>query len=192
MRPAAILSPMTVALKEWDAQVQALMRGEVALILRKGGIREIRRGFDVSHEAFWLYPTYLHQNDAELRAPFAARLRPDPQPGSVVLPAWARVAGVWRIEQLERALALEPLQALSAQAITSRFQYRDKPWLHALLLRVYPQAQAPRLPETRAMLGCVSWVPLEEGLPEPDTGGAPATDEARLAELTARIEDALA
>ena len=181
---------ITYALKEWDAQVQALMRGEVALTLRKGGIREIRKGFDVSHEAFWLYPTYLHQNAAELRPGYADRLRPDPQPGTVRFPAWAEVAGVWRIESLERALALEPLQALSAQAITSRFKYRDKPWIHALLLRVYPQTEAPSLPETREMLGCVSWVPFESGLPEPELGG-PVLPEARLDALKAQVEAAL-
>ncbi len=181
----------TYALKEWDAQVQALMRGEVSLVLRKGGIREIRKGFDVNHEAFWLYPTYLHQNAAELRPPFAAALRPDPDPGTVHFPAWAEVAGVWRIESLDRALALEPLQALSEKAITSRFNYRDKPWIHALLLRVYPQPSVPALPETREMLGCVSWVPFEADLNTPPSLGAPATPEERLKELKAQVDAAL-
>lgn len=178
------------ALKEWDAQVQALLRGEVALVLRKGGIREIRKGFEVTHERFLLYPTYLHQNAAELRAEFQSNLHPDPQPGTVHFPALAEVAGVWKVEDLGRALALEPLQALSAQAITSRFRYKDKPWLHAVLLRVKPLSAPFERVETREMLGCVSWVPLDDVDAEVQTGPAVLGDDT-LADIRAQVEAAV-
>ena len=71
------------ALKEWDAQCQALASGQVAVILRKGGIMEARGDFEAEHRAFLLYPTFLHQNPAELRSEFKALLRPDPAPGHI-------------------------------------------------------------------------------------------------------------
>lgn len=148
------------ALKEWDAQVQALTSGRTALLLRKGGILETHAGFEVEHREFLLYPTFLHQNPQELRTEFQPLLRPDPRPGVVELPALARVVGVWRVEDLARAQALEGLQALDAQAIARRFQYRNRPWLHAVLLEVSRFAAPLRLTETPEMLGCVSWVPL--------------------------------
>ena len=130
------------ALKEWDAQCRALTLGYSALLLRKGGILETHEGFEVEHRRFLLYPTFLHQNAGELRPDFLPLLRPDPAPGTLTLPALAEVVQVWKVENLERALALEPYQALNAGAIERRFRYRNRPWLHALLLRVSPAAAA--------------------------------------------------
>lgn len=168
------------ALKEWDAQVQALARGDVALVLRKGGIMETHEGFEVEHRSFFLYPTFLHQNPAEVRDEFAGLLRPDPSPGTVVFPAFARVVDVWRIEDLDRALSLQEAQVLNADAIRRRFHYRNRPWLHVLLLDVVRLGAPSALPETPEMLGCVSWVPLADAL---EAAGEHATPNERLEAL---------
>ncbi|MBB5234893.1 DUF1802 family protein [Deinococcus budaensis] len=181
------MTPST-ALKEWDTQCQALTSGTSALLIRKGGIMETHAGFEVEHRAFYLYPTFLHQNPAELRPEFAALLRDDPQPGRIVLPALAEVVAVHKVESLERALALEPHQALTAGAIERRFHYRGRPWVHALLLRVRPLARPAVLEETPEMLGCVSWVPLAEVTAEAQ---APVLPEARLEQLREEIERAV-
>src|SRR3954468_17227066 len=52
---------MPIAFKEWAVTVRALAEGEQLLTLRKGGIREADRHFDVEHERFFLYPTFDHQ-----------------------------------------------------------------------------------------------------------------------------------
>ena len=169
------------ALKEWDVQVQALTRGQTAVILRKGGIMETHGGFEVERRDFLLYPTFLHQNASELRPGFAGLLRPDPAPGQIVLPARAEVQDVYKIESLEKALALEDMQALTAGAIERRFQYRNRPWLHALVLRIWPLAEPTALSETPEMLGCVSWVALE-GLPTLEMS-APVMPEAEFERL---------
>ncbi|CAM3260899.1 DUF1802 domain-containing protein [Deinococcus saxicola] len=150
------------ALKEWDAQCQLLTTGRVSVLLRKGGIMETHDGFEVEHRQFLLYPTFLHQNAAELQADYTELLRPDPTPGQIVLPALAEVVAVQKVESLEAALRLEPLQALTAGAIERRFHYRNRPWIHALLLRVRPLSAPLTLTETPDLLGCVSWVPLGE------------------------------
>jgi len=156
------------ALKEWDSQVQALVSGNTALILRKGGIIETRDQFELEHRSFWLYPTFLHQNPLELRQEFLAYLRPSPQFGQVCIPAYAEVVKVWKIESLERVLSLEPYQPLTKGSIEARFKYRDKPWIHALLLKVYPLEHEICLPETEGYLGCVSWVPLGQSFQKPE------------------------
>lgn len=176
------------ALKEWDTQCQALTSGTSALLIRKGGIMETHAGFEVEHRSFSLYPTFLHQNPAELRPEFAGLLRDDPQPGRIVLPALAQVVAVHKVESLERALALEPYQALTAGAIERRFHYRNRPWVHALLLRVRPLAQPLVLEETPEMLGCVSWVPLPDFTAE---AGAPVLPEGELERLRAEVEGAV-
>lgn len=172
------------ALKEWDTQCQALVAGQSALLIRKGGIMETHDGFEVEHRRFLLYPTFLHQNPAELRPEFAGLLRDDPRPGQIVLPALAEVVAVHRVESLEAALALEPYQALTVGAIERRFHYRNRPWVHALLLRVRPLREPLVLDETPEMLGCVSWVPLGDVTVE---AGAPALPDSELDRLSAEI-----
>jgi len=152
------------ALKEWDVQCQALVAGGVAVVVRKGGIMETHAGFEVEHRRFLLYPTFLHQNPVEVRGEFQALLRPDPAPGVLTLPALAEVVEVYRVESLERAVQLEPFQVLTAEAIERRFAYRNRPWVHAVLVRVSPLVPPLVLEETPEMLGCVSWVPLPGGV----------------------------
>lgn len=152
------------ALKEWDVQIQALETGQTALVIRKGGIVEARGEFEVEHREFWLYPTFLHQNPGELRSPFSSLLRADPAPGQVSIRAFARVERVWKLEELAMIRALEPHQCLTAEALERKFHYRNKPWVHALLLRVYKLEPARTITESKLQRGCVSWVPLEQAI----------------------------
>ena len=54
---------MPVAFKEWAVTVRALAEGEQLLTLRKGGIREENRHFEIEHDRFFLYPTFDHQRN---------------------------------------------------------------------------------------------------------------------------------
>jgi hypothetical protein len=153
------------ALKEWDAQIQALETGQTALVIRKGGIVEARGEFEVEHREFWLYPTFLHQNPGELSSEFSSLLRPDLNPGQVSIRAFARVERVWKLENLETIKALEPHQCLNSAALERKFHYRNKPWVHALLLCVYKLEPAQTITESELQRGCVSWVPLEQEIP---------------------------
>ena len=156
-----------VALKEWDAQVSALLEGRTAVLVRKGGIFEQRDGFQVQRGSFWLYPTFLHQNAGELNPAYQAGLRPDPMPGQVALDAYATVAGVLKLENLASARSLESVQALNSDSLERRFNYKNRPVLHALLLRVYRTAPQIVL-ETPAIRGCVSWIDLAPVVPVTD------------------------
>ena len=52
---------MPIAFKEWAVTVRALAEGEQLLTLRKGGIREPEKHFQLEHDRFFLYPTFDHQ-----------------------------------------------------------------------------------------------------------------------------------
>ena len=62
------------ALKEWAVLVDAMKRGEIVAMVRKGGIREQRAGFSVRHDRFLLYPTFFHEKANELAPRYAASL----------------------------------------------------------------------------------------------------------------------
>src|ERR1700759_924156 len=107
---------MPIALKEWAVTVRALAEGEQLLTLRKVGIREENKHFELEHEQFFLYPTFDHQrNDLvreshhpELRRALEEGVWPDggppsraptmdggiPQPDRVRIRAWAEVAAI--------------------------------------------------------------------------------------------------
>jgi hypothetical protein len=158
---------MNTALKEWDAVTRAALEGRTALLVRKGGILEQREGFSVEHGSFWLYPTFLHQNPGELRLEHHDLLRDNPEPNQIRLEAFCTVERVWKIETLETARSLETFNALTADALERRFKYKNKPWVHAILLRVH-RAEPHVILETPAYAGCTSWVPLQEDVPVVD------------------------
>ena len=66
---------MPVAFKEWAVTVRALAEGEQLLTLRKGGIREENKHFEIEHDRFFLYPTFDHQRNDLVRDVAPARAR---------------------------------------------------------------------------------------------------------------------
>src|SRR5258708_28299271 len=85
-----------VGVKEWGVICRELGEGRQFIVLRKGGIREPARGFNVEHSEFFLFPTYVHQNEDELidaaRAGLPEVARSAPPGGLLHLDLYARVA----------------------------------------------------------------------------------------------------
>ncbi len=162
------MSTCQVALKEWAVVVDALLRGEHALLLRKGGIMERRDGFQVEHKSFFLFPTYLHQTGANLAGALRGRLPKveamRPMTNVVFLTAFARVELAQWTDDLSLLQRLDGLHALTASAVEERFRYGDRPGLWALLLRVYRLRTPCEIPDRPEYAGCRSWVPLAEPL----------------------------
>ena len=61
---------MVTACKEWAVIVHALLEGEQIIDVRKGGLREEGRHFDLQSTRFWLYPTAEHQKPELLKEPY--------------------------------------------------------------------------------------------------------------------------
>src|SRR6201989_3223066 len=106
--------PMPISFKEWAVTVRALAEGEQLVTLRKGGLRDDRKHFELDHDRFFLYPTFEHRRNDVVRASHQPELRraleegvwPDgepsahaltrdggiPQPERGRLRAWAQIA----------------------------------------------------------------------------------------------------
>ena len=67
---------MPIAFKEWAVTVRALAEGEQLLTLRKGGIREPDKHFQLEHDRFFLYPTFDHQRTDLVRESHRPELSP--------------------------------------------------------------------------------------------------------------------
>lgn len=153
------------ALKEWAVLADALGRGDIIAMVRKGGIREQRAGFSVRHSRFLLYPTFFHEKNTELaprfRAQLAASKERRPAEGTIRLELVAQAAAVWRVTELELLRGIGEEHGLAWEAVESRFRYRNQPVVHVVALRVSRLASPVELPEIRRYQGCVSWVQLD-------------------------------
>jgi hypothetical protein len=191
--PVNARDPERVALKEWAVLVDAMARGDLIAMIRKGGIRENRAGFDVRHDRFLLYPTYFHEKIGELAPRFhpaldaAHALRPTN--GMIQLRHVAMVAAVWPVTELDRLRGIGSEHGLAWEAVESRFRYRDDPRVHVIAARIATLPSAVTLPEARRYLGCVSWVKLDEDV---DVAGAvPVLDDAAFATRLHALASAL-
>jgi hypothetical protein len=177
------------AFKEWAVICKALAQGKQALLLRKGGIAEEGGQFTLAQTRFWLYPTYVHQQQRGVRAealPFLEQAEAErPPPGIVRLSHFAEVQGVYHVRALTPALLLGHLHYWSAEVVEKRFHYQG-PGLYVLPVRVWKAAEEFELTERPQYRGCKSWVELEQALPT--EGATPVLGEQALEDLREALD----
>lgn len=178
---------MPTALKEWAVTVRALAEGEQLLTLRKGGIREENKHFEVVGEKFFLYPTFEHQQAGLVReshvpelkraledgvwnppAPTARMMEagvPVAQPVSVRLRAWAEVAASYKVTASNVVKELSPFHVWTPDYAIKRFDWKPSHPLHVLLLRTYRIPRPVTIRVTEDFLGCKSWIDVTRDLP---------------------------
>jgi hypothetical protein len=161
-----ILQATNAALKEWAIVCHALADGRQTLLIRKGGIQEIKDGFEVTHRNFWLFPTYVHQKVTDLvptvHEDFRVVQAAEPPPGTLSICLYATVEDVVRVADLDRLRGLADQHILSWDCVAGRFHYRNKPGVHVLVVRVYRRPEPLLLPQKAWYDGCVSWVDLDQ------------------------------
>lgn len=160
-------SVSTVAFKEWAAVVKALASGEQILILRKGGIHERGKKFDVRHDTFLLFPTYEHQNAQDLN-PRGQKLLEEilskesgRDPSKLEIGYFASVEESFWIRDFQKLLTLSPFHVWSEQALRNRFEWGEKKGLYALVVRVWRLPEKQTVRNLPAYGGCRSWVELD-------------------------------
>jgi len=170
-----------------------MARGEIVAMVRKGGIRERRAGFEVRHERFLLYPTYFHENRNEL----AERLRPAlddsharrPPPGVIRIAHLAEAVAVWNVTDATLLPPIADLHGLAAGAVESRFNYRGIPGVRIVATRLLALPAVVEVPEARRYEGCVSWLELDADI---DVAGArPVLPAGTFDERVKRLESLL-
>ncbi|WP_031744309.1 DUF1802 family protein [Mycobacterium tuberculosis] len=180
---------MTPALKEWSAAVHALLDGRQTVLLRKGGIGEKR--FEVAAHEFLLFPTVAHSHAERVRPEHRDLLGPaaaDSTDECVLLLAAAKVVAALPVNRPEGLDAIEDLHIWTAESVRAdRLDFRPKHKLAVLVVCAIPLAEPVRLARRPEYGGCTSWVQL----PVTPTLAAPVHDEAALAEVAARVREAV-
>jgi hypothetical protein len=188
-RPDALPESCAVAFKEWAGVCRALASGRQSLILRKGGVLEGPGGFAPEHDAFWLYPTHVHEAGQGLKAGSNGPGPSPSEPGRVELGALAVVEFVGYVDRPELLDDLADLHAWTEETVLRRFHYR-RPGLWVLGVRVYRRPEPWSIEPTPAQAGCKSWVPLDD--PLPTSSLAAVLSEAEHARAMDRLRSAVA
>jgi hypothetical protein len=157
------LNSLRHALKEWAIAVRALERGETALVVRKGGIRE--KAFAVPQMRFLLLPGYEHQRPELLKEEYRGLMDRIPDladDGPLRFSSFAEVESAYEISEAEELSALDPHHMWTPEYAESRFKWRPKKPLTVLVLRTYLLPRAVELPYRDEYGGCRSWIELQE------------------------------
>lgn len=176
------------ALKEWSIAIDALVQGQTILLLRKGGIREKDKHFAVPHQRVWLYPTHEHQKPHLLKPQWAKQVtKVDPgwHPTQVTIKAWADIAQVWTVRNLNTVEALQPFHIWNGQFVTERFRWKPNQPLHLLLLRVYGLKAPIQIDWQSDYGGCRSWLDLK--VPIDELPSAPVLDQTAWVNIEQKI-----
>lgn len=190
------MTPSLPALKEWSAAIHALLAGKQTVLLRKGGIGEKRFEVALADPAaeFLLFPTVAHSHTDRVRPQYrdlVAAAAGDSTESRVMLRAAARLVAALPVNRPEGLAAIEDLHIWTAESVRAdRLDFRPKHRLTVLVVQVAPITPV-HITRTAAHAGCTSWLPPSFGAPADLAVGDPVYDAATLAQVSARVREAV-
>jgi len=138
------------------------------LVLRKGGIHEKGKKFDVAHEEFFLFPTFEHQNPKDLKPEGEPILRKvlaaKPEPTALPIQYYCVVEESFWISEEKALELLEPFHIWSRECIQARYEWGSEKGLFGIIVRTYTYPKLLQLENLKRYGGCRSWVELESPL----------------------------
>jgi hypothetical protein len=185
-----------VALKEWAVTCRALEEGRQIVLLRKGGILDEDGVFQLEHTAFWLQPTYEHQDERLVkpghRDLFTAVRETRAQGENkkfILLQLFAVVERVFSLTLDDEDRLRNAPHIWSDAYLDIRYDYKPQHPLLCVAMRVYAREEVHMVPGRPEFFGCRSWIALETPL---DCAGArPVLDDATFAERLRELEQVL-
>ncbi|MGF7036266.1 hypothetical protein J2T17_007318 [Paenibacillus mucilaginosus] len=158
-------SVQAIGLKEWAAALDALRQGEQILIMRKGGIREETRDFQVEADSFYLYPTFEHQRKELIKPEYQAAVDRStenwsPDLTQVALTCYAELVEDILIEDGETLAKLAGEHIWTDRFAEERLKWKKAKPLHVMLLRVYELENPATIEIREEYNGCKSWISL--------------------------------
>jgi hypothetical protein len=174
---------LMIALKEWAIICKALEDGKQMLLLRKGGIMEYRKGFEVKHNEFLLYPTFEHQSIESIKAEYKEKLKEILEEqnkfyndnkkkidkdnknfntvSNNIIKLLAKVEDVIEISDKLTLSELRDYHIWSDEYVTMRMNYNPTKPMSILLLRIYKIRKPLIVDINDKWAGCKSWIDIE-------------------------------
>ena len=173
-----------IALKEWAIVCKALEDGKQMLLLRKGGIMEYRKGFEVKHNEFLLYPTFEHQSIESIKDEYKEKIKEISEEHNIsyynnnrkkidendnnfntasnnIIKLLAKVEDVIEISDKFTISELRDYHIWSDEYVTMRMNYNPSKPMNVLLLRIYKIRKPLIVDINDKWAGCKSWIDIE-------------------------------
>lgn len=173
-----------IALKEWAIICKALEDGKQMLLLRKGGIMEYKKGFEVKHNEFLLYPTFEHQSIESIKAEYKEKIKEISEEhnisynnnnrkkidkndnnfntaSNIIIKLLAKVEDVIEISDKFTISELRDYHIWSDEYVTMRMNYNPSKPMNVLLLRIYKIRKPLIVDINDKWAGCKSWIDIE-------------------------------
>ncbi|WP_256711017.1 DUF1802 family protein [Paenibacillus sp. FSL A5-0031] len=185
----------SIALKEWAVSVKALAEGQQIIVMRKGGIIEETRDFQLISPSFYLMPAYEHQKKHLLKEQYVDGLEETLANWSIdmetiKLEAYAEVVEDIEVTDQETLDRLRDLHIWTDTFAEERLRWKKTKPLHVLLLRVYRLETPLEISMRPAYNGCKSWVRMEDEIQSPKM--LPVLDEETFLSEVQKIKNELA
>lgn len=158
---------MRVALKEWAVVVEALAQGKQNFLLRKGGIAEGQRGFELQHRRFLFFPTWEHQQQDWIRPEYQQlfeSLKPA-DPDTLIVGHRAQVDEIRQAPADISELLASAEHIWAEPYLRMRYEYRPDLPLYVVQVSVFTLPEPVAIPNDRRYKGCRSWVDLYQDVP---------------------------
>lgn len=156
-------STLNIALKEWSATIDALASGNQFFLLRKGGIRETNRHFELANRRFLLYSTHFHEAHTLLKPEFQHLIGPQREgdQDAVAFKAWAEVVDVLSIDRAEHLDLLFDSHVWTEEFVAKRIAWKPRHAASLIFLRTHVLSEPVSVPVEPHHKGCKSWVDIE-------------------------------
>jgi len=152
---------MSIGFKEWALVCEALGAGRQSIILRKGGIAEGREGFRFKNRAFFLFPTFFHEQLAKTKLPATTPI-PVQEPGIIGIRYFVRLEWTVLIENPAILPKLDPFHIWTEEVIQERFHSDVTQGVNLAFVRVFNIKPFWNFFDDPKYGGCRSWVDLPE------------------------------
>ena len=183
---------LKIALKEWSIVCDLLLSGELALLLRKGGIHEDEGPgeFRLTHPRFALFPAWEHQKPHMIKPAYRDRVEALEEPADVPIRGIGQAIKIWEVPDRAAFDLLDDLHPWAEPQIDMRFNYKPDHPLYLVAVRAARLPEPVVVPNTWEYGGCKSWVPLRDEDVIDDSQAMPALDDEAFARVISRVDEA--
>jgi hypothetical protein len=184
-----------IGLRDWAVTLEALGDGTQIILMRKGGIHEETRHFQVASDAFYLFPAFEHQKPELLKPEYRTNITKtlvnwSPEDKTISIKYYAQLYEDIEVLEEEKLQSLYPHHIWTNEFAAERLRWKKKLPLHLLLLRVYQLDQPVEIPLEPEYGGCKSWISLPDSLEGLDA--TPVLSNERFAQEVKSITQKLA
>lgn len=157
---------MKHALKEWNITTEALGKGLVIAVWRKGDEGE---SFEVKQNEFLLMPTFIHQSPQKIKKDYLHLFNLNHKPNNdnqVKIQYWAFLEEEIIIDHLEKLLYVSNELINTNEHLTSSWDLYPEHKGKILMLRVYELRNPVLVTYTEEYSNSKSWVDLKIDIPK--------------------------